>query len=222
MSITPESVKELLSSQDVGDRIRALNQLRQLEKAIAFELVQPAVTDSNTRVRYAAVSQMDTLGEQDLQKSLTILRDRLFNDQEPDVQAAAADAIGALKLTDAFEDLQQVYQTSPEWLVQFSIIAALGEMGDSRSFELLESALNSSNNLIQTAAISSLGELGDPRAVPLLIPYATNPDWQIRYRVLQALNRLGGPEVRSTLETLANDEVEQVAQEAKTYLQSAL
>lgn len=221
MSITPESVKELLSSQDVGDRIRALNQLRQLEKAIAFELVQPAVTDSNTRVRYAAVSQMDTLGEQDLQKSLTILRDRLFNDQEPDVQAAAADAIGALKLTDAFEDLQQVYQTSPEWLVQFSIIAALGEMGDSRSFELLESALNSSNNLIQTAAISSLGELGDPRAVPLLIPYATNPDWQIRYRVLQALNRLGGPEVRSTLETLANDEVEQVAQEAKTYLQSA-
>lgn len=222
MSITPESVKELLSSQDVGDRIRAINQLRQLEKAIAFELVQPAVTDSNTRVRYAAVSQMDTLGEQDLQKSLTILRDRLFNDQEPDVQAAAADAIGALKLTDAFEDLQQVYQTSPEWLVQFSIIAALGEMGDSRSFELLESALNSSNNLIQTAAISSLGELGDPRAVPLLIPYATNPDWQIRYRVLQALNRLGGPEVRSTLETLANDEVEQVAQEAKTYLQSAL
>ena len=220
MSITPESVKELLGSDNFGDRIRAVNQLRQLEVAIAFELIQPVVTDSNTRVRYAAVSQMDTLGHQDLQKSLTILRDRLFNDPEADVQAAAADALGALKLKDAFLDLQQVYQQSPEWLVKFSIIAALGEMGDERSFDLLQEALTSDNDLVQTAAISSLGELGDPRAVSFIIPYATHPDWQIRYRVVQALHRLGGSEARSTLEALANDQVEQVAEEAKTSLKS--
>ena len=220
MSITPESVKELLGSDNFGDRIRAVNQLRQLEVAIAFELIQPVVTDSNTRVRYAAVSQMDTLGHQDLEKSLTILRDRLFNDPEADVQAAAADALGALKLKDAFLDLQQVYQQSPEWLVKFSIIAALGEMGDERSFDLLQEALTSDNDLVQTAAISSLGELGDPRAVSFIIPYATHPDWQIRYRVVQALHRLGGSEARSTLEALANDQVEQVAEEAKTSLKS--
>jgi len=220
MSITPESVKELLGSDNFGDRIRAVNQLRQLEVAIAFELIQPVVTDSNTRVRYAAVSQMDTLGHQDLEKSLTILRDRLFNDPEADVQAAAADALGALKLKDAFLDLQQVYQQSPEWLVKFSIIAALGEMGDERSFDLLQEALTSDNDLVQTAAISSLGELGDPRAVSLIVPYATHPDWQIRYRVVQALHRLGGSEARSTLEALANDQVEQVAEEAKTSLKS--
>ena len=220
MSITPESVKELLGSDNFGDRIRAINQLRQLEVAIAFELIQPVVTDSNTRVRYAAVSQMDTLGHQDLQKSLTILRDRLFNDPEADVQAAAADALGALKLKDAFLDLQQVYQQSPEWLVKFSIIAALGEMGDERSFDLLQEALTSDNDLVQTAAISSLGELGDPRAVSLIVPYATHPDWQIRYRVVQALHRLGGSEARSTLEALVNDQVEQVAEEAKTSLKS--
>lgn len=220
MSITPESVKELLGSENFGDRIRAINQLRQLEEAIAFELIQPVVTDSNTRVRYAAVSQMDTLGHQDLQKSLTILRDRLFNDPEADVQAAAADALGALKLKDAFLDLQQVYQQSPEWLVKFSIIAALGEMGDERAFDLLQEALTSDNDLVQTAAVSSLGELGDPRAVSLIVPYATHPDWQIRYRVVQALHRLGGAQARSTLEALANDQVEQVAEEAKTSLKS--
>jgi len=32
---------------------------------------------------------MDTLGGQDLSTALTVLRDRLFNDPEPDVQAAA-------------------------------------------------------------------------------------------------------------------------------------
>ncbi len=220
MSVTRESVQELLSSEDFGQRISGVNQLRQLEPAVAFELIQPVVTDANTRVRYAAVSQLDTLGRQDLQTTLTILRDRLLNDKEPDVQAAAADALGALKLTEAYEEIQQLYHQTTEWLVQFSIIAALGEMGDPRSFELLQEALNSKTTLVQTAAISSLGELGDVRAVPLLIPFATDSDWQIRFRVAQALSRLGGVEAHSTLETLTKDENREVAKEAQAALQS--
>ena len=218
MSVTPESVKQMLSSEDLGDRLRAVNQIRELEPAIAFDLVQTAINDRNARVRYSAVSQLDTLGGQDLSTALTVLRDRLFNDPEPDVQAAAADCLGALKLTEAFEDLQQLYHTTPEWLVKFSIIATLGELGDPRSFELLTEALNSENDLVKTAAISSLGDLGNMQAIPLLVPYATDPDWQIRYRVVQALNRLGGAEAHSTLENLANDQVEAVAQEAKNCL----
>ena len=218
MSITPESVKQMFSSEDLGDRLRAVNQIRELEPTVAFELVQTAIKDPNARVRYSAVSQLDTLGGQDLQTALTVLRDRLLNDPEPDVQAAAADCLGALKLTEAFEDLQQLYHTTPEWLVKFSIIATLGELGDPRSFELLTEALNSENDLVKTAAISSLGDLGNMQAIPLLVPYATDPDWQIRYRVVQALNRIGGPEAHSTLENLANDQVEAVAQEAKNCL----
>ncbi|BAZ29123.1 HEAT repeat-containing PBS lyase [Cylindrospermum sp. NIES-4074] len=218
MSITPESVKQLLSSEDLGDRLRAVNQIRNLEQPIAFELLQIAIADSHERVRYSAVSQLDTLGNQDLPLTLDILRDRLLNDTQYDVQAAAADCLGALKLQEAFEDLQELYHKTPEWLVKFSIIAALGELGDPRSFELLKQALSSDNDLIQTAAISSLGELGDPQAVPLLVPYVTNPDWQVRYRVVQALSRLGGVEAKPILETLAHDEVEAIATEAKKSL----
>jgi HEAT repeat protein len=217
MSITPESVRQSLSSEDLGDRLRAVNQIRDLEPAIAFELVQVAMVDSNSRVRYSAVSQFDTLGTQDLDLSLELLRG-LLNDPEADVQAAAADCLGALKLHAAFEDLQQLYNTTSEWLVQFSIIATLGELGDPRSFDLLTQALASNVELVQTAAISSFGELGDVNAVPLLAPYATNPDWQIRYRVAQALGRLGGAEAKSILETLADDEVEAIAKEAKQAL----
>ena len=218
MSTTPESVKELLSSEDLGNRLRAVNQIRQLEPKIAFELVQTAIADPNARVRYSAVSQLDTLGGQDLPTSLSLLRDCL-KDPEPDVQAAAADCLGALKLTEAFEDLQQLYNTTPEWLVKFSIVATLGELGEPRAFELLQQALTTENDLIQTAAISSLGELGDMQAVPLLVPYATNPDWQIRYRLVQALSHLGGPEAHSTLLALADDEVEAVSREAKACLE---
>lgn len=219
MSITPESVKQLLGSEDLGDRLRAVNQIRDLERAIAFELIQTAVGDSNARVRYSAVSQLDVLGTQDLQLSLNILRE-LLNDPEPDVQAAAADCLGALKLEEAFDDLQQLYNTTPEWLVKFSIIATLGELGDPRGFDLLKLALDTENDLIKTAAISSFGELGNIDAVPLLTPYAQNPDWQVRYRVLLALSRLGGADAKAVLETLAGDEVEAIANEAKKSLQS--
>ncbi|MGV0023464.1 phycobilisome degradation protein NblB [Phormidesmis priestleyi] len=217
MSITSESVKELLDSTDFGDRMRGVNQLRQLDPAIAFQMIQQSVVDSNVRVRYAAVSQLSSLGTQDREQALKLLKAGLF-DPEPDVQAAAADSIAALKLTEAYDDLQQLYHRTEEWLVSFSIVAALGELGDVRAFDLLQEALKSDNDLMKTAAIGSLGELGDLRAVEILIPYVSNPDWQIRYRVVQALSAFDSSEARSALDTLANDEVEQVAQQAKLML----
>ena len=218
MSITPESVQELLNSEDFGERIRGLNQLRQIDLKTAFDLLQPMITDNNTRVRYAAVSQLDTLGVIDKDTALELLRNRLFNDPETNMQAAATEAIGRLKLTEAFEDLNNVYHDTSEWLVQFSIIAALGELGEPRSFTLLKEALHSNNNLLQTAAIGSMGELGDPQAIPLLKNFAEHEDWQIRFRLVQALGRLGGEEAKAIITKLVDDESEQVAQEAKNNL----
>jgi HEAT repeat protein len=218
MSITPESIKQQLQSENLGDRLRAVNDLRQLDRAIAFELVQPAIVDKSARVRYAAVSQMTTLGEQNRAIALTVLLDRLHNDSEADVQAAAADALAALKMTEAFDDLRQQYENTPEWLLKFSIVAALGEMGDPRSFEILEDALLNGEQLVKTVAISALGELGDRRAIQLLLPLATDPDWQIRHRLTQALGLLGGSEVQGTLEQLATDEMDVVAQSAQVHL----
>ncbi|NET43061.1 phycobilisome degradation protein NblB [Okeania sp. SIO2B3] len=215
MSFTPDSIQQLLISEDLGDRLRGVNQLRQIDLATAFELIQTSIKDQDTRVRYAAVSQMSSLGTQNLTISQEILRDCLLNDPEPDVQAAAADALGALKLTETFDDLQQVYQNTPEWLVKMSIVAVVGGMGEPRALSLLEDALKSDNELIQTIAISALGELGNPEAVPFLTPFATHSDWQIRYRLVQALHKLGGPQAQQVIAQLVNDRFEQVAQEAK-------
>ena len=209
------SIDILINSENKGDRITALNLIRELQPAIAFGYIKQLITDNNTRVRYAAVSQLAILGSQDLAESLIILRDRLVNDPEPDVQAAAADSIGALKLTDAFDDLQNLYETTPEWLVQFSIIAALGELGDPRGLKLLQTALTNETSLVQTAAIGAIGELGNPNGVESLIPFVTNPDWQIRYQLARSLRNLGGDLATQNLAILATDPVEQVAKEAQ-------
>ena len=210
-----ESIAALVNSENKNDRIKALNMVREIEPALAFGYIKQLVTDNNTRVRYAAVSQLATLGTEDLTESFTILRDRLVEDPEPDVQAAAADAIGALKLTAAFDDLQNLYETTPEWLVQFSIIAALGELGEPRGLQLLQTALTNETTLIQTAAIGSIGELGDPSGVESIIPFVTDPDWQIRYQLARALRNLGGELAAENLAILATDAVEQVALEAQ-------
>ncbi|MBV6627166.1 MAG: HEAT repeat domain-containing protein [Rivularia sp. (in: Bacteria)] len=214
MSITPDTVKKKLESEDLGDRLRGVNEIRQLEPGVGFELVQSAITDKNARVRYSAVSQFDTLGTQDLDKSLNLLRG-LLQDPEADVQAAAADCLGGLKLIAAFDDLQQLYQSTEEWIVKLSVIAALGELGEPRGFDMLKQALSEDNDLVKTAAISSMGELGNTEAVSILESYASNSDWQIRYRVAQALNRLGTEQAKPILDNLANDQVEAVAEEAK-------
>jgi HEAT repeat protein len=221
MSVTAETVKQLLDSTDLGDRLRGVNQLRQLPPEIAFKLIQPAATDSNSRVRYAAISQFASLGHQNLATAAEVLQNRLLHDSEVDVQAAAADSIAALKLTELYDHLQTLYHSSSEWLLKFSIVAALGELGEPRAFDLLADALNSENELLKTGAIGSLGELGDRRAVPLLVPHATDHDWQVRYRVAQALGRLGDSAALTTLQTLATDPVQQVAQEASTHLNHA-
>ncbi|MEY2977141.1 MAG: hypothetical protein RLZZ435_1280 [Cyanobacteriota bacterium] len=219
-SPTPESVAQLISSDDYGNRLSGITKLRTLEKNTAFELVQPLINDENARVRYAAVSCLSSLGQADLQLSLKLLRDRLLNDSEIDVKAAAADTIGGLRLTEAYLDLDTLYHQSDEWLLQFSIVACLGELGDPRGFELLQEALSSPVELIQTAAIVALGELGDTRAIPLITSFLSHPDWQIRYRVIQALEHFDPTLGREAVEVLSQDPLEQVAQEAQRVLQS--
>jgi HEAT repeat protein len=160
------------------------------------------------------VSQMANVGVANLDRSLEILRKCLLDDPEPDVQAAAADALGALKLRTAYDDLVYLYNNTPEWLVQFSIVAALGEMGEPRGIELLQIALTSDTSLVQTAAIGALGELGDPRGIDSILPFADSEDWQVRHQVAKSLFSLGTDKVTATLDRLTKDPVQQVAQAA--------
>jgi HEAT repeat protein len=215
MTITPESVRQLLESDDYGDRLSGVVKLGHLDPEIAFSLVQSLVTDPNPRVRYSAVSKLAALGTQDLAKTLELLRDRFYNDKELDVKAAAADSLGALKLVEAFDDLKQVYHQSSDWILRLSIVAALGEMGEPLAFEVLQDALQSEEDLVKGAAIGALGELGDDRAVALLLPLINYDDWQIRFRIAQALGRIKSTETRQALQTLVADSSEAVSREAQ-------
>ncbi|MEO0768841.1 MAG: HEAT repeat domain-containing protein [Cyanobacteria bacterium J06649_4] len=216
-----DAIREMLQSENFGDRIKGINLLRNIDPAEALDLIAPYCDDRNTRVRYAAVSQISTLGEQDRDKAFSLLHAAL-GDPEPDVQAAAADSLGALRLTAAFDDLVELYETTPEWLVKMSVVACLGEMGEPRAFNLLQTALKSENSLVSVSAMGALGELQDERAIPLLLPYANSDDWQVRHRIAQALGHYAEhAEVSQALAALAQDSSELVAETAKQHQSKA-
>ena len=217
MTVTPESVRALLSSDSLGDKLRGVNQLRELEKSIAFDLVQVPIQDKNTRVRYAAVSLMDTIGDVDLAKSLETLR-HCLQDPEYDVKSAAADALGGLKLTAALPELIDLYHETEEWLLQLSIVAALGAMQDQRAMPLMSAALGSSVELIKMTAVQAIGEMCDPSGIELLVTVVEEPDTQIRFRVAEALGRIGGEQATTMLKKMANDPEPRVAEQAQAFL----
>jgi HEAT repeat protein len=221
------SFKQLLSSSDLGDRLKALNQSRSLPDPERFELVCIAGSDSSARIRYDALSQMSTLGQQDLAQAKQILSAALLNENEEiDVRAAAADSIAALKLSDAFDLLQDSYHQTTEWLLQMSIVAALGELGDRRCLDLLTPALKNDNTLITIAAVGALGDLGDPQAIDLLANLVDHPEAEVRHRVVQSLAALADKANQpadqdraiATLQKLGQDQVEPIAEAATVVL----
>ncbi|WP_017327880.1 HEAT repeat domain-containing protein [Synechococcus sp. PCC 7336] len=217
-----EEVAALLQSEDWGDRLKAVNQTRTLTGTDALKLLSQAAVDPHTRVRYAAISQIGTLKLDDPTAPLPLLRDRLLSDSEIDVRAAAAAAMGDLKQPEVLPDLLAACDRETEWLAVLSIIAALGELGDLAAFDRIQQATGDDNGLIRATAASALGDLGDPRGLDALIRLAAEEDWQIRHRACIALGKIGAGGARPTLETLADDDIEQVAQTARDILAQML
>ncbi|WP_448533742.1 HEAT repeat domain-containing protein [Parathermosynechococcus lividus] len=212
------TIQQLLASADVGDRLQGLNQLRSLEPEVAFPLIQPLIQDANARIRYAAVSQLATLGRVNPTQTQELLRDRLLHDTETDVRAAAADAMAALQLPFALEDLETAYHSTDDWLLQFSIVAALGALANPAAVTLLKEALNSSQELVMLAAIGSLGELKQPDILDVLRPFVDYPDWQVRHRLAIALGQIGTADAKQILEQMQTDSAQAVVEAVHTSL----
>lgn len=92
----------------------------------------------------------------------------------------------------AYDDVETIFRGSSDVMVQFSILAALGELGNPKAFDLLKEVLETEDvvDLLQIAAIGALGELGDKRAIELIKPYTEAEDISVKNRAIDALSIL--------------------------------
>mmetsp|Transcript_2625 Transcript_2625/g.7898 ORF Transcript_2625/g.7898 Transcript_2625/m.7898 type:complete len:225 (-) Transcript_2625:26-700(-) len=192
MAADKDEVMSLVMSGDNFNRLKGVNMARELEPIDCLDTLSLTSKDPDLNVRYATVSQLAEAGKADPEKALDLLRDLIAHETDSSVRAAVADAFCAIGIPEAYEDVESIYRDSGEVMVQFSILAGLGELGNPKAFDLLKEVLEDegSEELLKVAAIGALGELGDKRAKDLIKPFTEAEDATIKTRAEQALQSL--------------------------------
>lgn len=162
-------------------------------------LVERALSDSNRRVREAAVSALDALGPEALDRLISrgagnrrtdgsLSRDdcrALLTSDRPELRLAALHGLqrlGDRKATPlvvaALEDEDQ--------RVRWRACHVCGSIGDPRAVGSLIDRLTD-DSVVQQAAILALGQLGTERATAALVPYLEANDPDVRRHSARAL-----------------------------------
>eukprot|EP00188_Purpureofilum_apyrenoidigerum_P002999 Plantae.Rhodophyta-Purpureofilum_apyrenoidigerum.ctg30456.p1 GENE.Plantae.Rhodophyta-Purpureofilum_apyrenoidigerum.ctg30456~~Plantae.Rhodophyta-Purpureofilum_apyrenoidigerum.ctg30456.p1 ORF type:complete len:225 (+),score=47.60 Plantae.Rhodophyta-Purpureofilum_apyrenoidigerum.ctg30456:63-737(+) len=192
MATNKDDVMSLVMSGDNFNRLKGVNMARDLEPMDCLETLSLTSKDPDLNVRYATVSQLAEAGKADPTKALDLLRDLIAHEKDSSVRAAVADAFCAIGIPEAYDDVESIFRDSDEVMVQFSILAGLGELGNPKAFGLLKEVLedDSTEELLKVAAIGALGELGDKRAEDIIRPFTQVEDATIKTRAEQALQAL--------------------------------
>uniref|UniRef100_A0A7S2ZH45 Uncharacterized protein n=1 Tax=Rhodosorus marinus TaxID=101924 RepID=A0A7S2ZH45_9RHOD len=179
-----DDVMQLLTSDDKVDRLKGVNMARELDPAEGLNLLSMAAMDPDMNVRYATVSQLSVAGLADPEKTLELLRDLVPKETDMSVKAAAADAMCAIGLPEAFDDVEAIYHETKDSLVKFSIAAGLGELGNLKAFDLLKGILEdeASDDLLKVAALGSLGDLKAPGTAEIVEPFLEAEDASVKAR----------------------------------------
>lgn len=148
----------------------------------------PLLKDKDDDVRKFAIELIAGAGGRHLEKALC---ERLSDDQNPNVRAAAAKALGTLDCRDALPNLVAALKDI-EW-VRFSALEALSGMREDAAVEPILALLSDPSPATRHTAIEALGEIGSFRAGDALLAHLGNTDRDERAAVLKSLLRIGVP-----------------------------
>lgn len=213
------SVRALLLSPGKSEQQRGLLLVRKLSARTALELLQLSLsTSGNEFIRATAAINLGQLRLPVALRSgaVRVLIDLLYSDGDYSVRAGAAAALGHFDElnpgahTEVVDALTRALFEDTEWQVQFSALAALGDVRDARAIPVVLPCLQSSNDLLVQAAVGALGQIGDTSTVPQLLDLLGCADMMTRQRLAQALGSIEAcrsePAVLDALRTLARDQ----------------
>lgn len=211
-----EEIAVKLESENSGDRLVALANLRNVPAAVAFPYIEKVLNDENLQVRAMAVF---ALGVKPTVQSYPLLVQILESETDYSIRAGAAGALGYLEDERALEPLMRAFYEDTDWLVRFSAAVSLGNLKDPRASDVLVKALDSEEVVLQQAAIAALGEIKAIATVDRLLEFVRSQDWLVRQRLAEALGNLPSDQSVSALKYLEKDSHPQVSEAARLSLQ---
>ncbi len=181
----------LLASQDHKEGMEAMSKLKAHGVGVQERLTD-SLTSRLARVRWRSVVLLGQLNDP---SAAELLMQRL-DDPEPQVQAAAARAVGQLRVKSAIPRLTTMLSSDSEVVVRIAAARTLGLLGAEEAVAPLSAALTEQqiaaeeqpqdNWQLPVAAAHALGSIGTPEAGIALIA-AVQPDQQPDERVRQAV-----------------------------------
>lgn len=143
-------------------------------------------SDGSVEVKSAVADALKQLGSQATPSLVEYLNRQ---DVHVSVRVLVAKTLGAIRATNATDDLIEALQTEGHGLVEGAAARALGEIGDRRATSALIHLLTARGTMSE-AASEALGKLNDPQAIPALMA-ALSHDWLgTRVQAARSLGKL--------------------------------
>lgn len=153
--------------------------------AVTVPLLYSLLEDKDPDIRKFAVDLMCDIKE-------GVERQRLlpmFRDENANVRAATAKAVGELGYEDAISHLIDALKDE-EW-VSFYALQSLGELEARSSAHHIVSLLSSSSEVVRYSAIETLGKIGTPEITDTLISYLLSASDDERSAIVKSLVQIG-------------------------------
>jgi len=212
---TPFLVEALANHSDVVVRRAAAKTLTIIADPDAVPtLLHAFLNDEDTVVKGSSAGALARTGEASVPALLNILAS---TDQPEDIKGHAAWALAFIG-SEAEEYLYQALNNA-SLDVRCAVIGALGhvaqEQSDTKSCNMLISALTDPEALIRTEAAAALGQAHYPPAVSHLILATQDSDLDVRKAAINSLGKMGDRAALEALQVLLTDEKEVVRVLAK-------
>jgi len=199
-----------------GKTIRQLAELAEDDVALNFDSIfRYCLRDTDAEVRSKAI---DGLWESEDASLINPLVELLEKDSSPEVQAAAATALGRFALLAESGKLRANYISRVEQSLLAAISAktksievrrraleAAAPLGRPQVSQAIQKSYESGDSELKISAVNAMGKNCNPSWLPILFREITSPNAEMRYEAAEACGELGEEEAVPCLIELVND-----------------
>ncbi len=199
-------IETYLDSPNPENRMKAITELRHYEPSLVVPLLKRRMYDQEFVIRsFVAMG----LGYKRTEEGFELLLDLIEHERDYNVRAEAANSLAKYG-EGAIPHLVKLFQQDSNWLVRYSIFAALeGTNYPEILLELSILGLRGEDPVVQQTALANLGQLAKTpqasSALELLLSEAKSSKSAIRAQVARVLRHFEEPRAQAALIKLRQD-----------------
>ncbi|MEL6440480.1 MAG: HEAT repeat domain-containing protein [Cyanobacteria bacterium J06621_8] len=201
-----QQIKAYIDSPDPQHRIKAITELRNYEPSLVVPLLKRRMYDQEFVIRsFVAMG----LGYKQTDEGFKLLKNLMEQDSDYNVRAEASNSLAKYGAA-AIPHLVKLFQQDTNWLVRYSILAAIDlTQHPEAALELADLGLRGDSEVVMEAAIAILGQLTqtpqEAAALDLLLAAAKSEEATVRAQVARILSCFDNPRAQAALSNLRQD-----------------